>query len=60
MREDIKQLIKADTICMIYDYKDSLGAMIEYSIAKALDMNIIHYPWKSITDWADEWYKDEV
>lgn len=60
MREDIKQLVKADTICMIYDYKDSLGAMTEYSIAKALDMNIIHYPWKSITDWADEWYKDEV
>lgn len=60
MREDIKQLIKADTICMIYDYKDSLGAMTEYSIAKALDMNIIHYPWKSITDWANEWYKDEV
>lgn len=60
MREDIKQLVKADTICMIYDYKDSLGAMTEYSIAKALDMNIIHYPWKSVTDWADEWYKDEV
>ena len=60
MREDIKQLVKADTICMIEDYKVSLGAMTEYSIAKALDMNIIHYPWKSITDWADEWYKDEV
>ena len=60
MREDIKQLIKADTICMIYDYKDSLGAMTEYSIAKALDMNIIHYPWKSIKEWANEWYKDEV
>lgn len=60
MREDIKQLVKADTICMIYDYKDSLGAMTEYSIAKALDMNIIHYPWKSFTDWADKWYKDEV
>lgn len=60
MREDIKQLIKADTICMIYDYKDSPGAMTEYSIAKALDMNIIYYPWKSITDWEDEWYKDEV
>ena len=60
MREDIKQLIKADTICMIYDYKDSSGAMTECSIAKALDMNIIHYPWKSITDWTNEWYKDEV
>ena len=60
MREDIKQLVKADTICMIYDYKDSSGAMTEYSIAKALDMNIIHYPWKSNTDWASEWYKDEV
>jgi hypothetical protein len=60
MREDIKQLIKADTICMIYDYKDSLGAMTEYSIAKALDMNIIHFPWKCIIDWQNEWYKDEV
>lgn len=60
MREDIKQLIKADTICMIYEYKDSLGAMTEYSIAKALDMNIIHFPWKCITDWQNEWYKDEV
>lgn len=60
MREDIKQLIEADTICMIYDYKDSLGAMTEYSIAKALDMNIIHFPWKRITDWQNEWYKDEV
>lgn len=60
MREDIKQLVKADTICMIYDYKESSGAMTEYLIAKALDMNIIHYPWKSITDWEEEWYKDEV
>ena len=60
MREDIKQLITADTICMIYDYKDSAGAMTEYNIAKALDMNIIHFPWKSITDWQNEWYKDVV
>lgn len=27
---------------------------------KALDMNIIHFPWKSITDWQNEWYKDVV
>ena len=60
LREDIKQLVKADTICMTFDYKESPGAMVEYEIAKALNMNIIYYPYKSIGEWNQEWYKNEV
>ena len=60
LREDIKQLVKADTICMTFDYKESPGAMVEYAIAKALNMNIIYYPNKHIWVWNQEWYKDEV
>lgn len=60
LREDIKQLVKADTICMTFDYKESPGAMVEYAIAKALNMNIIYYPYKSIGEWSQEWYKGEV
>lgn len=60
LREDIKQLVKADTICMTFDYKESPGAMVEYEIAKALNMNIIYYPYKHIWEWSHEWYKNEV
>lgn len=60
LREDIKQLIKADTICMTFDYKESPGAMVEYAIAKALNMNIIYYPYKHIWEWNKEWYKNEI
>ena len=60
LREDIKQLIKADTICMTFDYKESPGAMVEYAIARALNMNIIYYPYKHIWEWSHEWYKNEV
>ena len=60
LREDIKQLVKADTICMTFDYKESPGAMVEYAIAKALNMNIIYYPYKSIGEWSQEWYKGEI
>lgn len=60
LREDIKQLIKADTICMTFDYKESPGAMIEYAIARALNMNIIYYPYKSIGEWNQERYKNEI
>lgn len=60
LREDIKQLVKADTICMTFDYKESPGAMVEYEIAKALNMNIIYYPYKHIWEWSHEWYKGEL
>ena len=60
LREDIKQLVKADTICMTFDYKKSPGAMVEYAIARALNMNIIYYPYKHIWEWNQEWYKNEV
>ena len=60
LREDIKQLVKADTICMTFDYKESPGAMVEYEIARALNMNIIYYPYKHIWEWSHEWYKNEV
>lgn len=60
LREDIKQLVKADTICMTFDYKESPGAMVEYAIARALNMNIIYYPYKHIWEWNQEWYKNEV
>ena len=60
LREDIKQLIKADTICMTFDYKESPGAMVEYAIARTLNMNIIYYPYKSIGEWNQEWYKNEI
>lgn len=60
LRKRIKQLVKADTICMTFDYKESPSAMIEYAIAKALNMNIIYYPYKHIWEWNQEWYKDEI
>lgn len=60
LREDIKQLVKADTICMTFDYKESPGAMVEYAIARALNMNIIYYPYKHNWEWDQEWYKNEV
>lgn len=60
LRKRIKQLVKSDTICMTFDYKESPGAMVEYAIAKALNMNIIYYPYKHIWEWNQEWYKDEI
>ena len=60
LSEDIKQLVKANTICMTFDYKESPGAMVEYEIAKALNMNIIYYPYKHIWEWNQEWYKGEL
>lgn len=60
LRENIKQLIKADTVCMTFDYKGSPVAMVEYAIARALNMNIIYYPYKHIWEWNQEWYKNEI
>lgn len=34
--------------------------MVEYAIARALNMNIIYYPYKSTGEWNQEWYKNEV
>ena len=38
MRQDIKAMMDCDAIYLLHGYEDSRGAMIEYRIAKMLDM----------------------
>lgn len=43
MREDIKILVRCNTICMLPGWKRSKGARLEYRIAKILNMQILEF-----------------
>lgn len=42
MKEDLKQMMKCDAIYMIYNWKNSKGAIIEHDLAKKLGFVIIY------------------
>ena len=42
MKADIKMLLEADIIFMLEGWKESQGAQLELTIARALDMVILH------------------
>lgn len=41
MKEDLKTMLDCDSVYLLKNYKESLGAMIEYDLALILNLNII-------------------
>ena len=44
MRLGIAQLIRCDTIALLPGWRDSRGALVEWRLARALDMRVIFLP----------------
>ena len=44
MRLGIAQLIQCDTIALLPGWRDSRGALVEWGLARALDMRVIFLP----------------